>query len=110
MVVVVGVGAVGAANISCNGTVVEDSRHGSVECETVGHVAAEIAHDAAVIIDASQVISRGEGGGANATADGASVTVAHHAAVILGRVGYGMDGDVAAHAAVLHDAALTVVR
>ena len=39
-----------------------------------------------------------------------AITFAHHAAVIFGIVGYGMDGDIAAYTAVLHDATLTVVR
>ena len=107
VVVVVGVGAV---NISCNGTVNIDSRYGGAKGETVGHVAVETAHDTAVSTDASEAVGHGEGGGADAAEDGAAIALAHHAAVTIGRVGYSMDGNIAAYTAVLYDALTFVVR
>ena len=97
VVVVVGLGAA----TSCDGTPVIDSRHGGADSEAVGHIAVEVAHDAAVSIDACEAVSHGEGGGANAAEDGAAVTAAYHATVRTGIVGYSMDGDIAAYAAVL---------
>ena len=108
--VVTGVGLGGRnVNTSCDGTVVLNSRHAGTDGKAVGHVTVKIAHDAAVTIDDGEAVSHGEGGGTDAAADGTAITVAYHTAVIVGIVGNGMDGDVTAYAAVLHNAAITAV-
>ena len=94
-------------NSSSNGTVNIDSRYGGAEGKAVGHVADETAHDTAISTDVSQAVSHGEGGSADTAADGAAIALAHHAAVIIGILGYSMDGNIAAYTAVLYDAALT---
>ena len=88
-------------------TAVGDIRNSDTEGEAVCHITNEQAHDAAVIIDVSEAVGHGEGGSADTAADGAPVTIAHHAAVIIGILGNGMDGNIAAYTAVLYDAALT---
>ena len=80
-----------------------DGRHGGADGEAVGHIAEEITHDATVMhnfIDI-KVVGQGEGGGTDAAAYTAAITVAHHAAVFLCIVSYGMDADISTHGAVL---------
>ena len=97
-------------NISCDGSVIFDIRQGNADGEAVGHgrVNGNHAYDTSVVIDVYEVTSHGEGCGADTAADGAQDTGAHYAAVRVCIFGYGMDGDITADAAVLHDAATTI--